>query len=62
MPGRAPGSLSGAGLSGTIKRDGHRDLREDIITPTVGVSGALRGERDEACSQAGLDKVADQLK
>ena len=29
---------------------------------TIGVSGALGGEKDEACSKAGLDKVADQLK
>jgi hypothetical protein len=29
---------------------------------TIGVSGAPGGEKDEACSKAGLDKVADQLK
>jgi hypothetical protein len=29
---------------------------------TMGVSGAPGGEKDEACSKAGLDKVADQLK
>jgi uncharacterized protein GlcG (DUF336 family) len=29
---------------------------------TIGVSGALGGEKDEACSKAGIDKVADQLK
>jgi uncharacterized protein GlcG (DUF336 family) len=28
----------------------------------VAVSGAPGGEKDEACAQAGLDKVADQLK
>lgn len=28
----------------------------------VGVSGAPGGEKDEACSKAGIDKVADQLK
>jgi len=28
----------------------------------VGASGAPGGEKDEACVQAGLDKVADQLK
>jgi uncharacterized protein GlcG (DUF336 family) len=29
---------------------------------TIGVSGAPGDEKDEACSNAGLDKVADQLK
>jgi uncharacterized protein GlcG (DUF336 family) len=28
----------------------------------VGVSGAPGGEKDEACSQAGIDKVKDQLR
>jgi uncharacterized protein GlcG (DUF336 family) len=28
----------------------------------VGVSGAPGGEKDEVCSKAGIDKVADQLK
>ena len=28
----------------------------------IGVSGAPGGENDEACAQAGLDKVADHLK
>lgn len=28
----------------------------------IGVSGAPGGQNDEACAQAGLDKVADQLK
>jgi uncharacterized protein GlcG (DUF336 family) len=27
----------------------------------VGVSGAPGGEKDEACAQAGIDKVKDQL-
>jgi len=29
---------------------------------TIGVTGAPGGEKDEACSKAGIDKVADQLK
>jgi uncharacterized protein GlcG (DUF336 family) len=33
----------------------------DVIG-AVGVSGAPGGEKDEVCSKAGLDKVADQLK
>ena len=31
-------------------------------TDSVGVSGAPGGEKDEACSKAGIDKVGDQLK
>jgi uncharacterized protein GlcG (DUF336 family) len=34
---------------------------EEIIG-AAGVSGAPGGEKDEACVQAALDKVADQLK
>ncbi|HEX5320271.1 MAG TPA: heme-binding protein [Stellaceae bacterium] len=34
---------------------------EDTIG-AIGVSGAPGGEKDEACSKTGLDKVADQLK
>jgi uncharacterized protein GlcG (DUF336 family) len=29
---------------------------------TIGMSGPPGGEKDEACSKAGIDKVADQLK
>ena len=28
----------------------------------IGVSGAPGGDKDEVCAQAGIDKVADQLK
>jgi uncharacterized protein GlcG (DUF336 family) len=34
----------------------------DDVIGAVGVSGAPGGERDEACAQAGIDKVADHLK
>jgi uncharacterized protein GlcG (DUF336 family) len=34
---------------------------EEVIG-AAGVSGAPGGEKDEACVQAALDKVADQLK
>ena len=34
---------------------------EEVIG-AVGASGAPGGEKDEACVQAGIDKVADQLK
>jgi uncharacterized protein GlcG (DUF336 family) len=34
----------------------------DDVIGAVGVSGAPGGDKDEICSKAGLDKVADQLK
>ena len=34
----------------------------DEVIGAVGVSGAPGGDKDEVCSKAGLDKVADQLK
>ena len=34
----------------------------DDVIGAVGVSGAPGGERDEVCAQAGIDKVAEQLK
>jgi uncharacterized protein GlcG (DUF336 family) len=34
----------------------------DDVIGAVGVSGAPGGEKDEACAQAGLDKVAGDLK
>ena len=34
---------------------------EDVIG-AVGVSGAPGGDKDEVCSKAGIDKIADQLK
>jgi uncharacterized protein GlcG (DUF336 family) len=34
---------------------------EDVIG-AIGVSGAPGGEKDEACAQAGINKVADMLK
>ena len=34
----------------------------DEVVGAAGVSGAPGGEKDEACVQAGLDKVKDQLK
>ena len=36
-------------------------IGEDVVG-AAGVSGAPGGEKDEACVQTGLDKVADQLK
>ena len=34
----------------------------DVTIGAIGVSGAPGGEKDEACANAGLAKVADQLK
>jgi uncharacterized protein GlcG (DUF336 family) len=34
----------------------------DDTIGAVGVSGAPGGEKDEVCSKAGIDKVADTLK
>jgi uncharacterized protein GlcG (DUF336 family) len=34
----------------------------DEVVGAAGVSGAPGGEKDEACVQAGLDKIKDQLK
>ena len=39
-----------------------RSRSVDEVIGAVGVSGAPGGEKDEACSKAGIDKVADQLK
>jgi len=36
------------------------EVGEDVIA-AVGVSGSPGGDKDEACAQAGIDKVADQL-
>ena len=34
----------------------------DEVIGAVGVSGAPGGEKDEACSKAGIDKIANDLK
>jgi len=36
-------------------------LAEDVMG-AIGVSGAPGGDKDAACSKAGIDKVPDQLK
>ena len=50
-------------LSGIIAAQGALPIKvgEEVIG-AVGVSGAPGGEKDEDCSKAGIDKVADQLK
>ena len=50
-------------LTGVIASRGALPVKvgEDTIG-AIGVSGAPGGEKDEVCSKAGIDKVADQLK
>jgi len=50
-------------LTGIIALAGALPIKVgDEVIGAVGVSGAPGGEKDEVCSQAGIDKVADQLK
>ena len=50
-------------LTGIIAAQGALPIKAgDEVIGTVGVSGAPGGEKDEACSKAGIDKVADLLK
>ena len=56
-------SISAVHLTGIIAAQGALPIKVgDEVIGAVGVSGAPGGEKDEACSKAGLDKVADQLK
>lgn len=50
-------------LTNVIANQGALPIKvgEEVIG-AVGASGAPGGEKDEACVQAGIDKVADQLK
>jgi uncharacterized protein GlcG (DUF336 family) len=50
-------------LTGVIAIQGGLPIKiGDDVIGGVGVSGAPGGDKDEACSKAGIDKVADQLK
>jgi uncharacterized protein GlcG (DUF336 family) len=50
-------------LSNIIANQGGLPIKlEDDVMGAVGVSGAPGGDKDEACSKAGIDKVADHLK
>jgi len=50
-------------LSNIIANQGGLPIKlEEDVMGGVGVSGAPGGDKDEACSKAGLDKVAEQLK
>jgi uncharacterized protein GlcG (DUF336 family) len=50
-------------LTNVIALEGALPIKvgEDVIG-AVGVSGAPGGDKDAACAQTGIDKVADQLK
>ena len=50
-------------LSNTTSAQGALPIKvgEDVIG-AVGISGAPGGDKDEVCSKAGIDKIADQLK
>ena len=50
-------------LSNVIPAQGGLPIKiGDEVIGAVGVSGSPGGDKDEACANAGLDKVADQLK
>jgi uncharacterized protein GlcG (DUF336 family) len=56
-------TLGAVHLSGIIAAQGALPIKVgDEVIGAVGVSGAPGGEKDEVCSRAGIDKVADQLK
>src|ERR1700757_4266309 len=56
-------TLGAVHLTGIIAAQGALPIKAgDEVIGAVGVSGAPGGEKDEACSKAGIDKVADQLK
>jgi uncharacterized protein GlcG (DUF336 family) len=50
-------------LTGVIAIRGALPIKVgDDVIGAIGVSGAPGGEKDEVCSKAAIDKVADQLK
>jgi uncharacterized protein GlcG (DUF336 family) len=50
-------------LSNIIANQGGLPIKlEEDVMGAVGVSGAPGGDKDEACSKAGIDKVSDYLK
>jgi uncharacterized protein GlcG (DUF336 family) len=55
--------LSLVWLSNVVAAQGALPIKAgDEVIGAVGVSGAPGGDKDQVCAQAGLDKVADQLK
>ena len=60
-PGEPAGALTY--LTNVVPSQGALPIKVgDDVVGAVGASGAPGGEKDEACVQAGIDKVADQLK
>jgi uncharacterized protein GlcG (DUF336 family) len=56
-------TLSAVYLHNVIAAQGALPIKlGDEVIGAVGVSGAPGGEKDEACSKAGIDKVAAGLK
>jgi uncharacterized protein GlcG (DUF336 family) len=56
-------TLGASLLTGVIAIQGGLPIKVgDDVIGGVGVSGAPGGDKDEACSKAGIDKIADQLK
>ncbi len=55
-------TLSSVHLTGVIAAQGALPIKlgEEVIG-AIGVSGAPGGDKDEACSKAGIDKVAAEL-
>lgn len=54
--------FSAVHLTGVIAAQGALPIKiGDEVIGAVGVSGAPGGDKDEACSKAGIDKVAPQL-
>jgi uncharacterized protein GlcG (DUF336 family) len=50
-------------LSNVVPSQGALPIKVgDDTIGAVGVSGAPGGDKDEVCAQAGIDKIADQLK
>jgi uncharacterized protein GlcG (DUF336 family) len=55
--------FAGVFLTNVIATQGALPIKVgDDVIGAVGVSGAPGGDKDEACAQTGIDKVADQLK
>ncbi len=55
-------TLGAVHLNGVIAAQGALPIKVgDAVIGAVGVSGAPGGDKDEACSKAGIDKVAGEL-
>jgi uncharacterized protein GlcG (DUF336 family) len=58
-----PGNAALAGIPGTLMLAGGVPVKAgNDVLGAVGVGGAPGGDKDEACSQAGIAKIQDRLK